>query len=114
MECEGPGEYSFDNPPYIQIDSGMLGCASRPDGVVECSNGSAYDFGEPLRDFAVATLPADYRLFFEGTPDERWVPVYAEPEDLPHICAITESNAIRCVGFRYDFPDLQEALPRGE
>lgn len=113
IECYGPGAPQFDNPPYVDIAGGyMFGCGVKPEGVVECNNGESYDFGEPLRDLTVWSWQT-YQRVYEGTPNEGWGPVIPSMEDEPHICVITESNAIRCQGWRYDFPDLQAALPKG-
>jgi hypothetical protein len=81
--------------------------------VIDCNGRELFDFG-PVIDIAVSQRPA-YERVFVGTPNETWSPVYPDPAvDPPHICVITATNAVRCEGFRYDFPDLQASLPSGD
>lgn len=68
--------------------------------------------GEPLRDIVVTQddIYERSRNWDEG--EERYVGRLPTVEDDPFICAITDSNAIRCSGWRYGFSDLQNALPK--
>jgi hypothetical protein len=114
VECFGPLEFTFPDPPYVDISGGgWHGCAVRAEGIVDCSDGRRLDFGEPLRDIVVTQddIYERSRNWDEG--DERYVGRLPTVEDDPFICAITESNAIRCSGWRYGFSDLQNALPKG-
>jgi hypothetical protein len=90
----------FTNPPYVMMDSDLgIACAVRDDWRIECNTGETYDFG-PIRDIAVTWYGSGIESeWFDGTTS---------------VCVITETNAIRCAGARYDFPDLQAALPTGD
>jgi len=113
IECYGSEPIFFDNPPYVMLRSGNFAvCAAREDWVIECRDGSSFDFG-PLRDMEVATLPT-FSLENPGTESEWWRPAYPDGDTPPHICVITQDNAVRCQGWNYDFPDLQAALPAGD
>ncbi len=113
IDCRDPTGFSFDNPPYQFIAGGRYSvCAVRDDWQIECRYGHTFDFG-PIRDIEV-TQQATYEIRDAGTPDERWFPVYPEESTRPFVCVITTDNAVVCDGFKYDFPDLQEALPAGD
>jgi len=110
IDCVGPNNTSFDNPPYRDIAAGWFAaCAVRENWEIECNYGYEFDFG-PIRDIEV-TQTSSYSLIDVGTPAERWFPNYVEPGDPPHICVITQDNHVRCEGWKFDFPDLQAALP---
>lgn len=109
VTCFGAREGLFPNAPYTHIAGDHFGvCAAREDGVIECSDGTTHTWG-PLRDLlALGSAP------FIGSDEAGWdrvQPVWGGPVDL---CAITEDNAIRCAGWRYDFADLQAQLPQGD
>ncbi|MEZ4320802.1 MAG: hypothetical protein R3F61_25195 [Myxococcota bacterium] len=111
VECFGPSGYHFDNPPYVDLAAGLFAaCAVRADWLIECRDGSTFDFG-PIRDLEITQEPS-YSLVDEGTPDERWFPNYTDPSTPPNICVITQDNAVRCEGWKY-FETLQASLPQG-
>ncbi|MEZ4320803.1 MAG: hypothetical protein R3F61_25200 [Myxococcota bacterium] len=113
VECFGTSGYHFDNPPYVMLAATYsAACAVREDWRIDCRNGSTFDFG-PLREIEV-TLRPSYVLVNEGTASERWQVQYPDATTPPHICVITRDNAIRCEGFRYDFPTIQASLPQGD
>jgi len=111
VDCYGPGGTTgFDNPPYVDIAAGEASvCAVRDTWEIECNFGHRFDFG-PIRALEVTQDPS-YSLRDVGAPTELWFPNYPEPGDPPNICVITQDNHVRCEGWKYDFPDLQRALP---
>ncbi|MEZ4316905.1 MAG: hypothetical protein R3F61_05365 [Myxococcota bacterium] len=112
VECFGPIPVVFPNPPYYDIAGGYwVGCAARDPGLVDCSNGETYDFGERLLDMTAT----NWTRYVPNEPGSlyEWGAILPTPSDPPHICVLTESNAIRCQGWRYEFDDLQRALPKG-
>jgi hypothetical protein len=118
--CEGANPPSFDNPPYVMLSGGgQAACAVREDWLIECTDGSTFDFG-PLRHLEVTSL-AHWEPWVDTglvTPLDGTVPdfqiTYPTAQDPPHVCVVTQDNAIRCVGPHYDYPDLQQALPAGD
>ncbi|MEZ4320921.1 MAG: hypothetical protein R3F61_25815 [Myxococcota bacterium] len=116
VHCMGPGWVpEFTNPPYQRLDGGFRSvCAVRQDWVIECGDGSTFDFG-PIRALSVYSHehwdPIVPPPAFGGPAYTR---VLAEVSDPPHVCAITEDNAVHCVGWRYEFDDLQDQLPKGD
>ncbi|MEZ4318365.1 MAG: hypothetical protein R3F61_12715 [Myxococcota bacterium] len=105
---------AFTHPPYRMLQAGDHAvCAVRDDWTIECQDGSTFDFG-PIRALSVYThiqyVPIDPPA--DGSPP--WEPRYAQSTDRPHICVVTEDNAVRCEGWRYDFDDLQAQLPKGD
>jgi len=109
--CVGSNPPTFDNPPYRMLSgAGMAVCAARDDWTIECADGSTYDFG-PLRHMS-AESRLTYVLDEDRPPFYRTV--HPTRNDPPHLCVVTQTNAIRCVGWRYDFDDLQRALPQGD
>ncbi len=114
IDCRDPTGFSFDNPPYRFVAGGFWSvCAVREDWVVECRYDHEFDFG-PIRAIEV-TQQVSYERIDVGTPDEQWFPIENIQEDTrPFVCVITTDNAVVCDGFKYDFPDLQEALPPGD
>ncbi len=113
VDCRDPTGFSFDTPPYRFIAGGRASvCAVREDWVVECRYDHEFDFG-PIRAIEVTQQPS-YERIDVGTPDEQWWPIDVEEDTRPFVCVITTDNAVVCDGFKYDFPDLQEALPAGD
>jgi len=115
VRCPGVNPPVFDNGPYRMLDGGSRHvCAVREDWVVECSDGSEYDYG-PIRAISAGSMttyewdPGSGAFADEG----RWVGQPTERTDPPHLCVVTESNTIQCTGWRYDFADLQASLPGG-
>ena len=111
VDCYGPGGTTgFDSPPYVDIAAGRWAvCAVRDTWEIDCNFGYRFDFG-PIRTLEV-TQESSLSLIYEGTPAEQWFPNYPQPGDAPNICVITQDNHVRCEGWKYDFPDLQRALP---
>ncbi|MEZ4316903.1 MAG: hypothetical protein R3F61_05355 [Myxococcota bacterium] len=112
VQCFGPIPVVFPNPPYYAIAGGYwVGCAARDPGLVDCSNGETYDFGERLLDMTAT----NWTRYVPNEPGSLydWGAILPTASDPPHICVLTESNAIRCQGWRYEFDDLQRALPKG-
>lgn len=119
IECLGPplrnffeDPLVFDNPPYVDIAGESFAlCAKRADHVIECHDGSTYDFG-PIKDFAV-----DMMATFEDSGEIGLQPILNEIPVWPgrafSLCVITERNAIECVGPRFT-PDLYDRLPVGQ
>ncbi len=118
--CVGANPPSFDNPPYEMLSGENKAlCAARADWLIECTDGSTFDFG-PLRHLEVASLA----YWVPNEPDDPLDPIgpdepayeitYPTLDDPPHVCVVTQDNAIRCAGPHYDYPDLQQALPAGD
>lgn len=113
ITCFDEHEGLFDDPPYVMLKSaGPWGlCAVEADHDIVCTDGTTRNWG-PLRDLVVTW--SDLELVDAGTPDERLHNDGQAWGDDLSVCAITASNAIRCAGQRYDWPDLQSQLPAGD
>jgi len=102
VECFGSenGDPVFDNPPYRDLQGGLWSvCATREDWTIECNDGAVLNFG-PYRDMDVST-----------NRNRVIQPSWLEGRS---VCVITEDNAVRCDGLRYDgYPDLLAKLPQG-
>jgi hypothetical protein len=83
----------FEHPPYRLLDgSDYHLCAARESGVIDCSDGSTYDFG-PIVDFDIVSYPDEQR----------------EGEGLLNLCVLTADDRIECEGPRYT-PRLMEKV----
>ncbi|MEZ4317265.1 MAG: hypothetical protein R3F61_07165 [Myxococcota bacterium] len=104
----------FTNPPYRMLQAGAFAvCAVRDDWTIDCQDGSTFDFG-PIR--ALSVYSHSYYVPIDPPPSDGsppWEARQPQPTDRPHICVVTEDNAVRCEGWRYDFDDLQAQLPKG-
>ncbi|MEZ4320860.1 MAG: hypothetical protein R3F61_25510 [Myxococcota bacterium] len=116
VDCMGPGWVpEFTHPPYRRLAGGFRSvCAVRQDWVIECGEGTTFDFG-PIRALSVYSHermePVVPPPVLSGP---RYSRVFAQVSDPPHVCVVTEDNAVRCEGWRYAFDDLQAKLPKGD